>query len=73
MDNIIQSYLDSSDAFNRLAGDDGLIDVRPYLEHSRLLEIVRADGRGRPFDADDLKSIGAVFMNLADKLKERGK
>lgn len=71
MNDVIKYYLESSDAFDRLAGNDGLIDIQPYLEHSRLLEIIGADGRGRPFDADDLREIGAILIILSDKLKEK--
>lgn len=73
MDDIIKSYLESSDAFCRLAGDEGIIDIHQSEVHPKLIDIFSIKGAGRPFDADDLKSIGAVFMNLADKLKESSK
>lgn len=73
MDDVIKSYLESSEPFNRLFGKDGLVVLNQSQLNPKLIDfaVKYEEERGRPLDADDLRSIGAVFMNLADRLKEK--
>lgn len=73
MNEIIKSYLESNESFNRFFGADGLVSISQSSVHPKLLDfqVEGTAGYGRPIDADDLKEIGTVFLILSDKLKEK--
>lgn len=73
MDDIIKSYLESNEPFDRFFGEKGLVSLSQSSLSPKLLDftIEAVTGYGCPLDADDLKTIGAVLLNLADKLKEK--
>ena len=75
MDEVIKIYLESCEPFNRLFGEEGMVELNHSAISPKLLDfsLRHEKGMGRPLDADDLREIGAVLILLSDKLKERNK